>query len=191
MLRAGLGELNSKAGHGMREPKLPSFGVIGGHAHSLLGAGMEFVEEVSIHACAGCDDEEARAGLALEVEKLYATERDPAGDAVQSNLRRRSDIHGQAEVVRECIGGAHGQNREGGASVRQHLNHIVDGAVSTASKNRVITCKNGLARFLLGMGARVGEDKVGLYVCGAEQRQHGLQLGLAPYAAAAGIRVVE
>ena len=75
--------------------------------------------------------------------------------------------------------------------VRQNLDHVVDGAVATAGKNRVTTCENGLARFLLGVGARVGEHKVGLDVCTAEQRQHGFQLRLAPHAAAAGIRVVE
>src|SRR4029077_9330729 len=47
--RAGLGELHNKAGHRMREPKLPRFCVVGGHAHALLGPGVELIKEVSIH----------------------------------------------------------------------------------------------------------------------------------------------
>ena len=175
----------------MGEPKLPGFCVVGGHAHALLGAGVEFVEEVSIHAGACRDDEEARAGVAFEIQILDAAECNPAGHGVQSGLRRCCDIHGQAEVVRERIGRAHGQNREGDAGVRQHLDHVVNGAVSAAGKDGVTTCEHGLPRLLLGVSARVGEDELSLDVGAAEQRQHGFQLGLAPRAAAAGVRVIE
>ena len=130
-------------------------------------------------------------GLAFEIEILDTTERNPAGSGMQSGLRRSRDIHGQAEVVRERIGGAHGQNREGDAGVRQHLDHVVNGAVSAAGKDRVASSQDGLPRLLLGVSPRVGEDELGFDACAAKQCQRGFQLRLAPHAAAAGIRVIE
>ena len=149
------------------------------------------IEEVGIHSGPGPDDEEARAGVAFEIEILHAAERNATGHGMKSGTRRYSNIHGQTEVVRQRVGRAHGQNREGSASVRQHLDHVVDGAVAAAGKHRVTTRQNGLPRLLLRVSTRIGEDEVGLDVCPAEQRQHGFQLRLAPHAPAAGVRVIE
>jgi len=175
----------------MSKPKLPSLGVVSGHAHALLGRGVELVEEVRIHPCTCRDDEEARARFAFEIEIFDAAKRDAAGCGMKSGAGCGRDIHGQAEVVGQCVGRSQGQDRQGRAGVRQHLDHVVDGAVSATSKDRVPTGKNGLPRLLLRVSRGVREDELGLNACAAEQRQHGFQLRLASHAAAAGVRVIE
>jgi hypothetical protein len=67
----------------------------------------------------------------------------------------------------------------------------VDGAVSTAGKNRVTAGENGLPRLLFRMSARIGEDELGLDACAAEYCQDGFQFCLAARAAASGVWVIE
>jgi len=101
------------------------------------------------------------------------------------------DIHGQTEVMRQRVGRAHGQNRKSGIGICQHLDHVMDGAVSTTGKNRVTACEDGLPRLLLRVSARVGEDELSFDICATEYCQDGFQLCLAARAAATGVGVIE
>ncbi len=170
---------------------MPGFGVVSGHAHTLLGPSAELVEKMGIYACPCRDDEEAGAGLAFKIETLYAPQSNPARRGMESGPRRRCDIHGQAEIVGEGVSRAHGENPQGSAGIRQHLDKVVDGAIAAAGEDSVEARQDGLPGLLFGMGARVGEEELGFDVCAAQQRQRGFQLRLAPRVAAAGFGVIE
>jgi hypothetical protein len=77
------------------------------------------------------------------------------------------------------------------AGIRQHLNDVVNGAVATAGEDGVTSGKDRLARFLLRLGPGVSENEGGIDASSRQKRQNGLQLGMAAFAPAAGIRVVE
>jgi hypothetical protein len=52
---------------------------------------------------------------------------------------RRSfcDIHRETKVVRQRVSRAHGQNRKRGAGVCQHLDQVMNGAVTAAGEDGV------------------------------------------------------
>src|SRR5260370_36617732 len=48
-VRPRLGKLNPKARHRITEPKIPGFGIIGGHPHTRLGSGAKLVANMCVH----------------------------------------------------------------------------------------------------------------------------------------------
>jgi hypothetical protein len=156
----------------------------------LLDVFVKFVEEMGVNADAGGDDEVASLRFALHIQVLDAAECYAARCGVKGGRGRGDDIHGQSQVVGERVGRTHGQDRERDLSVHQHLDNVVNGAVTTAGKDGVAAREDGLPRLFLGMSAGMSKDEIGFDACIAQQSEHGFQFRLAPLASA-GIRVVE
>ena len=74
---------------------MPGFGVVGGHAHALLGSGVEFVEKMSIDSDAGGDDEITRAGIALEIGKFTRPSAMRRGVACREALAAAATLRGR------------------------------------------------------------------------------------------------
>ncbi len=161
MVRAGFGVLHAKTRHGISEPEMPCFRVVGGHAQAMLGSGVEFIEEVSVDSNSGGDDEVAGAGLPFEILILNASQGYAPGCGGEGGPRGAGNIHGQAEIVGQRVSGAHGKNGERNASRGEHLDDVVDGAIAAAGENRVTSVEHGLPGFLFSVGAGVREDEVG------------------------------
>ena len=75
------------------------------------------------------------------------TESNATGRGVQAGLGRCHYFERKADVMRESIGRAHGQNCQRGGRISQDLNNVMDGAVATAGKDGIATSVDGAAGF--------------------------------------------
>ena len=161
MVRTGFGILHPKTRHGIGEPEMPGFRIVGCHAQAMLGSGVELIEEVRVDPNPGGDDEVTRAWLPFEIVILNAAQGYTPSRRGESGLRGTGDIHGQAEVVGQCVSGAHGKNGQRDASRSQHLDDVVDRAIAAAGENGVTSVEHGVPGFFFSVGAGVREDEVG------------------------------
>ena len=153
---------------GISEPEMPSFRVVSGHAKAMLGSGVEFIEEVSIDSNPGGDDEVACAGLPFEILILNASQSNAPRCGGESGLRGAGDIHGQAEIVGQCVSGAHGKNGQRNASRGQYLDDVVDRAIAATGEDSVTSGEHGLTGFVFSVGTGVRKDEVGFDPCVAQ-----------------------
>jgi hypothetical protein len=137
MVRTGFGELDLKLRHGIREPEMPGFRVVGGHAQAMFGSGVEFIEKVGVDSHTGGHDEVAGAGLSFEIVILNAAQGHAPRRSGESGPRGAGDIHGQAKIVGERVGGTHGKNCKRDVGSGEHLDNVVDGAIAAAAENGV------------------------------------------------------
>ena len=74
------------------------------------------------------------------------------GAAVRAALRGSGNIHGQAEIVGQCVSGAHGKNGQRNASRGQYLDDVVDRAIAATGEDSVTSVEHGLDGFRLQRG---------------------------------------
>src|SRR5579859_4195841 len=163
---------------------MPRLVVVSGHAHALLGSGVEFVEQVSIDANAGRDNEIAGRRISLSIGIADASESDSAKFGPQAGLGCGRNPEGNPEIMGQCIGGADRNDSQRSRSICQDLNEIVDCAVAAAGKNGVATGGDAATSFFTGVLWGIGGNEVGFYALGPQRGNGGIQLTLALLAAA-------
>src|ERR1700691_2887841 len=90
-----------------------------------------------IDADASGNGEIARGRFAFKILILNSAEGDAANLALDRELGRSLRAKRNFKIMRESIRGAEGENGESDGRAGQSLDHIADGAVTTAGKNRV------------------------------------------------------
>ena len=143
-----------------------------------------------VNANAGGDYKVTSGGIALEVDITNSTESHATRAGLQRSLRRRHDLERKIDVMRQRIRRTHGQNRQRGGGVGEHLDDVVDGAIAPAGENGVATGGDSTASFFDGVIRRLRGNQIGFHASGPKHRDRGFQFALA-LLAAAGFRVVK
>jgi len=92
---------------------------------------------MGVNPDAGSHNEIFSARSSLEIGLLNPAQRHTPRRSVQGDPGRSSQVTRKAQVMRQSVSGAHGQNRQGHGRIRQHLCNVVDGSVATAGKDRI------------------------------------------------------
>jgi len=87
---------------------MPGFEVVRHHAKTLLRAGEQLVEQMSIHSDTGSHHKIACTAVPAQVEKRDSSQSDAALLGRKSGLRGGWNLEWQPKIMREGVGGSEG-----------------------------------------------------------------------------------
>ena|SRR5205085_9160059 len=91
--------------HAVRPPQMQCFSVVSGHAHAVFDQAVQLIKKVRVHAYSSRNREIAERWQVVEVAEIDSCHSNSVWDRSQQSASGICDVHGQAEVMRECVGG--------------------------------------------------------------------------------------
>src|SRR5712691_1985525 len=113
------------------------FGVVGEHAHTVFNQPVELVEQVSVNADTSGHSKKPECRKVIEIPIVNPTRGNSPRSSRKQRLRCPCRSQRKPEIMRHGVGGTKRYDAQCGIFAGKALEHIVDGAVATASDNGV------------------------------------------------------
>ena len=113
---------------------------------SALDQGIQFVEQMRIHADAGGDGEESEAAIAFKIRIFHTAQSNAPRSCGQQGPSCAHGRKRQPQIVRQGVGRAQRNDAQGRIASDHALENVMRGAIASAGKDGVTTLGDGLTR---------------------------------------------